>query len=313
MIGRTIPHAHLLVTRELYETSGYQEVLQDVAMAEMQGLLRQIALLGASASDIFQGILTMSTDISARIAKTKENYIIQAGKVDGVENLIRSAPNKSKLYTNIEDRLLHSTRMKENLFTKDTRDRTLNLKYESCGKTPDFSELDCLRTAESKLQEGQSCKREYSNPDYFMEQWQIAEARRLEVEKAEAAEAKIRRKQKRIKKKTTRAVRGTQPIAVIAKKKYNPLGAEFGTPETIAEIGEPVQKVSLQGVVSNNKSYVRSSSVTRASSLAISEGIYDADEGMDESKSEEVPSVASYLVEPLMEIPIRMDDDDEGW
>ena len=74
MIGRSIPHAHTLEGAELYATSSNATVLQDVTMAEMNGLLRQIAALGSCAADIFEGVrptcVHMTTNIHSHVFMT---------------------------------------------------------------------------------------------------------------------------------------------------------------------------------------------------------------------------------------------------
>jgi len=108
-------------------------------------------------------------------------------------------------------------------FTPKTRDKSTQDAYSKVRALPNFSQFDKFEP------NGQSCTQKYSNPNFFLQMWMIAEDERQQEAAARKKAAKEERKKKKKKKPKQKMARVA--VEQVQVKTYSAMGAEFAPEE----------------------------------------------------------------------------------
>lgn len=222
------------IQRHLYDKSPSHTLLQDVSMAELTGVVRQLAELSSFANKIFDELqnLTKETVDNVNSLKTRTDRLTQTWpqikkvlvESDGPRDFYsEGGGNSSKNQASKNIHASKTTTISVNrsvtvtdkdgdprpvFFGPGTRPDSVRSAFMQCQPLPDVRRLDTLfksiSNPSNENETYESCVKKYSNPDFFYDQW-----KKEEIDKMVAAAANNTTSQTKKSKTTTTTTTAT--------------------------------------------------------------------------------------------------------
>jgi len=211
-IQRSVPAVNDLVEFDAPEDYPTQNLLDFTAQRTMVGLLEQMQIFSAHATDIFTDIFEAANDTFKRIQSLSEKVDQLTERIPEVEEFYKATPVQ-KLFEN--QRLLTSGKQNEEsqLFRAETNAACIAERFNSVALPPPNLEI-----MDPLMENGESALRKYTDPNFFVIEWvQAMEKQNEEARKARREKRKNRKQQVAASKS---AVKKT--VAVMAKYVYDP-------------------------------------------------------------------------------------------
>ncbi|KAI8806556.1 hypothetical protein BJ742DRAFT_855076 [Cladochytrium replicatum] len=181
-----------------------------VALVQLTRVISQLSDLSLHAHEIFSDLAAQATRHARRIEAIGER----------VENLKATLPDaEAQILSStawVTDKPYHVARPEPtvlmNMFKRESECRSIQAVYEKCDDPPNLRSLDPYRN------DGESCMKLYSHPEFFLEEWKRAMTR-------ESDERRARKKAARKLKRETNTAKVKVPqVKEIEVKRYNSHG-----------------------------------------------------------------------------------------
>lgn len=197
----------------LYSKSGPGTILQDVTMASMSGTLAQLGLVSHYAAELFEDLFSLSKDLYERVDRVQN----RTGKlVDQLSEVSKKMDSLDGTVSSVQ--VPHETEAPDRIaFDEASMPRSMRERYQDVTPVPDFSGIDKLLPEKSG-----PCSQKYSYPGLFLDQWAAEEMKRISALKAQRAEKRAGRKEK---KKRPSSIKGPSKW----KDRYNVEGEEHSS------------------------------------------------------------------------------------
>lgn len=232
----------------MYDKASPEFVLDGVTVAIMARVMTQLGELSEFAVDIVQRLLESAKATNDRLGRVTSR----------ISTLEKVMPEVEVAFDQLEPKLFTTSaagnewRRPENpgansLFTRDTCPFSMQKRRLAAKPMPDFSVMNQFAKSGSG-----DCTKEYSNPNFFVEQWIVVEKERQKKALKERAERRRRRKELKKKKLMEQAATEKKVVKEVARPKYAAMGKEF-TQEEEAKVTEHMMRVKSQAVADAEK------------------------------------------------------------
>jgi len=211
-IQRNVPAVNDLVELDAPEEYPTQNILDFAAQRTMVGLLEQMQIFSAHATDIFTDIFEAANDTFRRIQGLSEKVAQLSERIPEVEEFYKVTPVQ-RLFEN--QRLMTSWKQNEDsqLFRPETNAACVAEMFKDAYPPPNLEIMDPL------MENGESALRKYTDPMFFVTEWVQAMEKQNEEARKARREKRKNRKQQQV---GQRQVAVKKNVATIAKYVYDP-------------------------------------------------------------------------------------------
>jgi len=170
MISRHIYAAHEYADNDFYQKPDPKTAMQDVSMAKMTGVLKQLGNLAVYSSHIFDGVFQMAKETDERLDGVSRKVVGLQQDVTAEPRLesLAAGGKGPKYYKDIQEPKMEGREFElvRNLFVTTSRPKHVQAQYKrTCTPPPDFTALDEFQT------DGRPCVARFSDPQFFFREW----------------------------------------------------------------------------------------------------------------------------------------------
>ncbi|KDO29363.1 hypothetical protein SPRG_05899 [Saprolegnia parasitica CBS 223.65] len=213
LIGRVIPSRHACASATARPDASASEAMHQAHATSLTGILKQLGLLATFANDIF-------TEVADEAKKTSVRMRALGARVDGLLEHPSAETTEADTKNNQKAALMEDAVR----FSQKTMPAAIQALYAACETPPPLDTLDVF------AKEDGACRKKFSHPAFFLEEWMARETARQDAAKAEkVAQRKLKRELRAIRARET-PVGLTQTFLAVQtwKEKYgNGEGAEL--------------------------------------------------------------------------------------
>ena len=168
------------------------ESYEELANRTLTNLIRQLATLGQHASDIFSRVESEAGEIQNRAEKLTKRATQVQDQIQKLDQELKLKDDIPEIFTTLAHESSwkvwrSDTSTKPGLFLENSRPANIQSMYDQCDKIP------CVEICQKFRDDDKSCKKLYSDKQFFFDTWKNQLLADLEAEK------KLMKKQRKTK------------------------------------------------------------------------------------------------------------------